>query len=240
MIDVVYPIGTGSIWQNNELRFSLRSVEKHLKNYRNIFIVGRDPRFTQGITILQMEDASNYNASKNIYEKIMHACICEDLSDDFLFMNDDYFLLQDIDATKVPFYYKGTLEEYTKKCVPGNTYRDTLNNAVASLKRSKLPTKNFDVHAPMIYSKKFFTEILSHCNWKLPYGHAIKSTYCNTLSIPGTEMDDCKINYKLSWEDLNALVAPRPFFSIGDNGITFELKKLLNALYPLPCRYEKS
>lgn len=240
MIDVVYVLGTGSVWQNNELRYSLRSVEKHLKNYSNIYIVGRDPRFAQGITVLPFEDKSIYNASKNIYEKIVQACACPGISENFLFMNDDFFLLKDIDAANVPFYYKSTLEEYTKRCLPGNTYRDTLNNAIDTLKKKKLPTKNFDVHAPIVYNKGTFVDILSGCDWRrMPYGFAIKSMYCNTTGVDGIEMDDCKINYPLTLQELKERIEIRPFFSIGDKGINKDLKTLLSELYPLPCRYEK-
>jgi hypothetical protein len=39
MIDVVIPLGWGSIWDNQEIKYSLRSFERHLKGIRNIFVV---------------------------------------------------------------------------------------------------------------------------------------------------------------------------------------------------------
>ena len=37
-IDVVYVLGTGSKWHNNEIRFSLRALEKNLRDYRHIYV----------------------------------------------------------------------------------------------------------------------------------------------------------------------------------------------------------
>ena len=45
MIDVFYVIGTGSKWQNNELRYSLRSLEMFGKNIKDVYIVGNKPYF---------------------------------------------------------------------------------------------------------------------------------------------------------------------------------------------------
>lgn len=37
-MDILYVIGRGSKWENNELRYSLRSLEKNGINVGNIFI----------------------------------------------------------------------------------------------------------------------------------------------------------------------------------------------------------
>ena len=50
--DVVYPIGQGSSWKNNELRFSLRSIEKYGINVGKLFIVGELPDFLLGEDII--------------------------------------------------------------------------------------------------------------------------------------------------------------------------------------------
>ena len=47
LVDLVYVLGKGSRWQDNELRFSLRSVSKNLSNVGQIFIVGQIPDFVK-------------------------------------------------------------------------------------------------------------------------------------------------------------------------------------------------
>ena len=44
-MDILYCIGEGSKWNNNELRYSLRSLEKFGKNVGNIYMVGYNPGF---------------------------------------------------------------------------------------------------------------------------------------------------------------------------------------------------
>jgi len=39
-VDVVYPLSNGSHWDNNELRYSLRSLEKYALNLGRVFVVG--------------------------------------------------------------------------------------------------------------------------------------------------------------------------------------------------------
>ena len=45
MIDVVYILGDGSKWGNNEIKYSLRSLEKYGKNIRDVYICGNKPYF---------------------------------------------------------------------------------------------------------------------------------------------------------------------------------------------------
>ena len=48
-VDLVYPLNKlCSHWRNQELRYSLRSVEKFVKNYRNIYIIGDKPKYLNG------------------------------------------------------------------------------------------------------------------------------------------------------------------------------------------------
>ena len=45
MIDVLYIVGTGSHWNNYELRYSLRTLEKYGKNIGRVFVSGFNPVF---------------------------------------------------------------------------------------------------------------------------------------------------------------------------------------------------
>lgn len=71
-MDVVIPLGSGSRWQDNELRFCLRAVEKHLKGYDRIYIVGRKPDWIQNIEFIPYVEA--HTRERNIMEKVRRAC----------------------------------------------------------------------------------------------------------------------------------------------------------------------
>src|SRR5690349_20419873 len=113
-IDVVYPLGKGSRWKNNEIKYSLRSVEKHLQNYGKVFVIGEKPNFLANVNHIPAEDKHPIPDS-NIFEKLKTACETKEISDTFLFFNDDHYLLEDFDAEKFPYFYHGTMAEYIKK-----------------------------------------------------------------------------------------------------------------------------
>ena len=48
-MDVVYILGTGSTSNDNEIRYSLRSIEKYLIGFNVVYIVGECPKFLKGI-----------------------------------------------------------------------------------------------------------------------------------------------------------------------------------------------
>ena len=72
-IDVVYVLGTGSNWDNNEIRFSLRSLAKNLKGMGRVFVVGERPAFLQNVIHIPAKDEfnPNVNADGNIILKVL-------------------------------------------------------------------------------------------------------------------------------------------------------------------------
>ena len=238
MIDLVYTLGTGSKWEDNELRYSLRSVEKHLHGHNNVYIVGVCPDWLTDVIHIPMGDLYGYNRDRNIYAKIFTACRHNNISDDFLFMNDDHFFLRDFVTAEIPYYHKGRLSYAVELRPHGDNYRVTLNNAYRYLVKRNLPTKHFDVHTPIIYNKKAFIRSLSVLDWEVYYGYVIKSVYANSLKIDGELIVDCKIDQSQTRENIIKRITGRPFFSIGDNAINDDMKMVLQDLYPDPSRYE--
>ena len=53
-MDILYVVGTGSKWDNNELRYSLRSIDKYGINIDRVFIVGTKPDFCDGKSISKL------------------------------------------------------------------------------------------------------------------------------------------------------------------------------------------
>jgi hypothetical protein len=242
MIDIVYALGSGSTWDNNELRYSLRSVEKHVSNYRDVYIVGECPHWLQNVIHLPFED--KYGHERNIMEKIKHLCEHNRPSENFLFINDDHFFLKDINAVAFRFYHKGSLAKTIKKRLINDVYKDALNNTLAMLSHNKFTTLNFDIHTPIVYNKKKFIETMDSYDWSLEY--VIKSLYCNSNGIKGVEMqEDCKISGRIAYWRLLQKIKDRNVFSIGDKCLhpypgekESSVKVLLNELFPNKSKYE--
>src|SRR4051812_29778761 len=108
MINIMFPVGPGSLWDDIELRYSLRSIEKHISGVKDIWIVGVLPSFVKNVRYISFPDEHKCKET-NIYRKVLRACQESDITDDFLFFNDDHFMLQDYVADQYPFYQKGDL-----------------------------------------------------------------------------------------------------------------------------------
>ena len=103
--DAVYPLGSGSKWNNNELRYSLRSLEKNLVDLRNVYIVGYRPEWLTGAIHIPCDDPLPHNKDGNIIRKILRACQTPGLSEDFLQVSDDQILLRPLSFAELYPYY---------------------------------------------------------------------------------------------------------------------------------------
>src|SRR6187397_2321209 len=107
-MDLVYVLGSGSAWADNELRFSLRSL-KYLDQVDRIFIVGNCPPWVQNVEHVYFGDRFSCK-EKNIMLKLAYACGHPDLSEHFLHLHDDHFCLAYQSAEDIPNWAGGPLE----------------------------------------------------------------------------------------------------------------------------------
>lgn len=240
MIDVMYILGTGSKWKNNEIRYSLRSLEKHLKEYRNIYIVGERPDFLDYSIIKHIPAREKpVEKQRRIGEKILAGIKgIPDLSANFLFFNDDHFLLDDFKAFRFPYYYKYDLKQSYIVRKQNDPYYHSLKNTHDILSKNNLSTKNFDIHCPIMYNKYFFKAMMDDAKWPNDFGFVLKSLYCNTLSVIGEEMMDCKLYIPMDVGQIKKMIHRKKFFSIGDKAINKYLEEVLEELYPKKSKFE--
>lgn len=245
MTDIVIPMGTGSRWNDNELRYTLRGIEKYLSGYRNIYIIGHKPEWLQNVTHIPFPDYSRLILKeKNICDKLREACRCNDISDTFLMFNDDFFLLKRMYASSVPYYYDGTLRVKYKKLNEFNPYKKTIRNTLHYLQNNFMNTEhqlNYEVHGPILFNKDLFKEVVSPCDWiNNPHGFGMRALYGNIINVQGCSISDLKINEPLPITDLHDMkFSGRSFFSIGNKGLNTNMKEFLQYLYPVPSIFEQ-
>lgn len=148
-MDILYYIGKGSHHQNLELRYSLRSLEAHCKDIDNVWIVGNKPHFlNDNVKYLWVEDSGAW--WQNAFYKTM-AAIEAGISDNFLLMNDDFFMLKDFRAATYPRYHKGEMPDEAK-----NKYQEAIVNTKHILQNLGKSVLHYGVHCPMrINGKKY-------------------------------------------------------------------------------------
>jgi len=261
LVDIVIPLGNGSKWNNNELKYAIRSIEKFVKNYRNIYIIGKCPDWLTSLNINSKiyKDVINskniispYNKkfiihvpfgdtsykTDNIRNKILEACRTKEISNNFFFTNDDIFFTKTIDVINYPYYYDKNLIDIIKdKNI--DSYLTSLNNTYITLIKQDQPVKHYDIHCPIIYNKDKFKLIINSNNWNLRYGFTIKSLYSNTLKVEGKKINDFKIRKPLNLGEINKQLYGKSLFSIDDDAINIHLIEKLEKLYPEKSKYEK-
>lgn len=210
------------------MNFALRSIEKHLRGYGQIFIVGDKPSWLKNVIHIPASDEP-YVKERNIMTKTLLACKDERVSDDFISWHDDLFILHPICYTEIKYWHDGTLEEAKSKSRGG--YKTAIQNTIDNLKIHGL---NFDIHAPIIYNKEKFQESMK--DWSREY--VIKSRYANRWASEAVEMKDLKLNAPYKVETIKQKIKDRLFFSTGPFGLQPELCEVLNELYPNPSKYE--
>jgi hypothetical protein len=190
-MDVLYPLGTGSLYRNYELRLSLRSL-RHIDHDR-VFIIGsHELKWLQRLTFIKYPDVKKFK-QLSVINKILFMCRPEsELSEDFILMNDDFYFLQK-QAVK-SFCGFQSLPELRIK-YPDSSYGRAIETTIMLLISRKLPDVNYEIHYPIILNKTKFRDLFSSIN--LQSGPVVyRSIYGNTYSLSAEPTIDFKIyNY---------------------------------------------
>jgi len=119
-------------------------------------------------------------------------------------------------------------------------YRKSLNHSRKLLIKLEKPTLDYDTHFPILYNKEHFCTFVGEgANWNQPYSYVIKSLYCNRLGVKGEYAGDCKIQAKMTYEEIVNKIGEKSFFSTSDGCMNEDMIKYLNELYPTKSKYER-
>ncbi len=230
-MDLLYILGKGSKWEDNELRFSLRSVEKHLKGYGSIYLIGEKPEWIKNVHHIPFKDRVGCKQA-NIMRKIYEGTKQPGLSSDFIFMNDDHFLLQDLHVNDIAFWYDGLLLDKFKRAanVP---YANCIHHVIDELGDGKY----FDIHTPIKYNRTLFRDVMDRFDWDNGSTFIIKSLYCNWLGIEGVQLDDNKRDFH-EWRFAVKQNEGKLWYSTPDH-VGSGVRNYLNHLFPEKSGFEK-
>jgi hypothetical protein len=237
VIPLSAPLGFGSRNNDIELRYCLRSIEKHLSGYGDIFLIGHKPKWVNNVIHIPAEDEQRtWWKERNIYRKILLACEDPRVSDDFLFMNDDHYLLADFVAGEFPYYYEAFLSRIT---IRDDQYGATARNTAALFNHNPC---HYDIHCPIVYNKEVFKLAFEGVDWEKKHGYCIKTVYCNYLfkHFEHREYPDLKIDQPLSIDKIAALLNVRSWFSIGNKSLDLggSMAGVLEQLYKTKSKFE--
>lgn len=172
--------------QPDELRYSLRSVEKNFPHGRIFFFCGRPEGIDPDVYVpFEQIGATKWEKATSTYRKI-----CEsDVSEDFWLFNDDFFIMERI--TELPYMYRGTLKERIDdlRVRRGNSgYCMNLEGCRLELESLGYESLDYALHIPMLINKQKAIQTLN--TFKSPM---FRSLYGNYAKVGGIKADDVKI-----------------------------------------------
>ena len=191
MNDIVYILKNDV--EPNELRYSLRTVEKNFPHGRVFFFCG----CPQGITPdrfvpFEQKGATKWERATSTFRKIAET---EEVSEDFWLFNDDFFILQRIDG--LPYMTRGLLSERVNELRERHGlsgYAVKLAETITALESRGLETRDYALHVPMLINKQKALEVLD----AIPECPMFRSLYGNYHKVGGIKTDDVKIHDRMT------------------------------------------
>lgn len=205
-MDAVYILGSGSLANNKELEFSIRSLRQNMIDLQKIFVIGETP--PEGLDVIHIPAEDPYPLKwQNILHKLSIACKIDTLSENFISMSDDYFVLETFEGASLPYYF-----------------RQGIDGGVNGI-------RNFDLHVPFKINKEAFLKMPLTVDMKGWYSP--RTFYSNFFADDVAPLTDCIVVNGEGVKPFEEQVKGRDFFSVG-NTIMLDPAFLtfLEKLYP--------
>lgn len=219
---------------NEELRYSLRSVEKFYPE-SEVWVIGGKPSWYQGnfIKIKETRDAFK-NVKSALAETINNPMI----PNEFIVMNDDFFFVRYVENIKT--YVSGRLKDRVDiNMVYGikSSYVMRLAQLYRHCKRFRNPPLDFDLHVPMPVDKRLLEDVVrDSVMWRSNYGNRFVSD--DQIEV----IKDVKVyerpEHQFRSYDYSNLELP--FLSTNNDSFERVYNDVLKGMFTSPSKYEIS
>lgn len=177
---------------NEELRYSIRSLYKNIKN-PNIWIVGGKPDWYIGNYIKVNQNKTKHVNVRNSLNKIVHS---KNIEDNFILMNDDFFIMKPM--SDIPYLHGGLLINKVKKFkinAKTSSYTKMLSDTYDTLIKKQIQDPlDYAVHVPMKINKENLSKVIYPAL-------SIRTMYGNLYNVGGTQIEDVKVHLNRPWTE---------------------------------------
>lgn len=227
-MDALYVLGKSSQYNNFELRLSLRSLEQNAKDLESVFIVGEKPRWIKNIVHIPVDDI--YTIENNVFRKILTACKL-DISENFLFMNDDFYMMKPFIMEDYPFFVNGEVVSISNPSRYQKIQNKTLNELQS---KGIVQVMDYRVHCPIIFNKEKFLKLEKYYKATKfdEVGYSARLLYGNLFTDNPIICEDCKL---WSGEKIKDTIQG----CISTNDDCEDILKELLEIFNKPSKYEK-
>lgn len=227
MLNLLYILGPASLsrWQNNEIRYSLRSMDT--ANIGWVGVAGPElPSFLTGVEHIKVPHQESGNRYQNAQRQIFEACSCEHVPESLVLMNDD-FIVRSPETWNWTPTHRGTIR---KQRTP-NAWKKSVYDTAAWVERRGISSPiNYEGHTPFLFSKskaKLLLEEMQQTKEILQF----RTAYGNLNNIGGRKYPNAKRDDPAKWP------ADFPFWSLSGEP-NEKAKQFLQGWLTKPSRWE--
>lgn len=180
-MDFVYMCRDGD---NEELRYSIRSVYAHIKD-PNIWVIGGRPKWYSGQHLFVPQSQGK---QQNVRKNLKALCDSDKINEDFVLMNDDFFIMQDLDS--IPQMHGGFLKDKIlkhKRFARHSSYTKLLVDTEKELIEMGIENAlDYAIHVPMPMTKQNLSTTIYP-------DLSVRTMYGNIFKVGGTQVEDVKV-----------------------------------------------
>lgn len=233
-IDVMYPLSTGSSWDNNEIRYSLRSAAKYFLDIGRVWIAGYKPEWLTGVMHIPVADSHRKNKDANLIDKVLAACR-SGISERFVRLSDDQMFLRPIRFDNMwPLHSADLTNKKDSNWGDGSWWRRVKQTRDELVARGHECVKNYDTHCPMPYDRDQFVTVATQYDYPAGDGFTINTLYCNAAQVGGVPVRGWKYTARANCADTERIrreIERKTYLGYSDAGLTDAFKQVLAEMF---------
>lgn len=230
--------------QGKELLYALRSWYKNCCFQANFVVIGdKEDWFSEEICFIECPRVSD-NPSVDTYHKLKVALESDKVTDDFVWTNDDIYVLQPIDLSHIQLpKVIGPLDISKYK----GFYRENMQRTIDCLNQLGADCQNYGTHTPVMFNKASWLGLIAKLGEQITQGMLYTSIYFNLQQpqVTAVTLDWRKDPFLLpvvsqnpSTEVVKSLL-PKLFLNNARSGYSPWLESFLDKEFPAKCLFEQ-
>lgn len=242
-VDVVIPLGSGSVWEdNNELRYCLRALEQNFLDLRHVFVVGTRPGWLSDQAVhIPADDVYRHNKDANIIRKILLACEHPSIGTHFVRCSDDEVILKPTRFAEMSALQESNLRRVRRH--HQKLWRMRLRQTSGYLESKHMQSGMFDVHAPVPMETQRFREVMADAPYQDGIGLCVDSLYFNIDTLrPRRSLDGQLARLRTPQPTREAILEHTrgaQFLNFNNDALNDVLKDYLQDAFRQPSRFER-
>lgn len=229
--------------QGKELLYALRSWDKNCCFPADFVVIGdKEDWFSDEIHFIECPRVSD-NPSVDTYHKLKVALESDLVTDDFIWTNDDIYVLQPIDLSHIQL--PKVLDPLDTSKYKG-FYRENMQRTIDCLKQLGASFQNYGTHTPVMFNKASWLGLIAKLDEQITQGMLYTSIYFNLQQpqVTAVTLDWRKDPFLLpvvsqnpSTEVVKSLL-PKMFLNNARSGYSPWLESFLDKEFPAKCLFE--